>query len=123
VKCVVCTSDFIPMLEAMKEAIPSVETIVLVNNEESHDGCLNFDDLIKTSVDGVNFLKGSQIDTKKENALILCVPNHLTVVLLSFNVNSFCEYECDLTVRFSSGTTGLPKGVELTHFNVSVNMR
>lgn len=62
---------------------------------EAHEGCHTFSEMIKVDPAGSNFLKGSQINTRD------------TVAMLPF----------------SSGTTGPPKGVQLTHYNICANAR
>jgi len=83
------------------EFLPALRTFQKSNPElkvvvvgAATEGCHTYSEMIKTDPNEARLLKGSQTDTKETIALL----------------------------PYSSGTTGLPKGVCLTHFNMVSNM-
>ena len=91
-KAVVTAEDYLASCRAAKEANPNLKSIIVVG--EPHEGCHTFSEMARADTAGVEFCKGSQIDT----------------------VNDIC------LLPYSSGTTGLPKGVMLTHTNLATNL-
>nr|XP_022909024.1 luciferin 4-monooxygenase-like [Onthophagus taurus] len=89
---VFCSVYFLDKVLALKEKFPCIEQIVLINSPEPEEGCPTLDEFLDThcpgTVDVFNF-KPDDVDIDNQVAIIL----------------------------FSSGTTGLPKGVQLTHRN------
>jgi len=58
----------------MRDAIKTVESVILVKSQGNiSPGCINFETVLDTDSTDAEFLVGSQIDTKNENALILYV--------------------------------------------------
>jgi acyl-CoA synthetase (AMP-forming)/AMP-acid ligase II len=93
-KCVVTTPNFLKTIRKAKSSgeCANLNSIVVIG--EAHDGCHTFSEMIKTDTTGVEFMKGSQMNTKEDAVLL----------------------------PYSSGTTGIPKGVMLTHYNLCVNV-
>ncbi|CAG7723148.1 unnamed protein product [Allacma fusca] len=89
---VVTLPDYLEACRAAKTANPKIKSIVIVG--EPHEGCHSYYEMVKADTTGVDFAKGSQMDTLNDTILL----------------------------PYSSGTTGLPKGVMLTHSNLTTNL-
>jgi len=92
-KGVVTIPAFLPIIREYQKSNPNLKHIIVIG--EAHEGCHTYSEIIKMETDGANFLKGSEIDTVDEVALL----------------------------PYSSGTTGLPKGVLLTHSNITTQLK
>lgn len=97
-RIVFCSNKVLPKIKKLQEQMTFIEKIVVINRDWSLNGVQCMSDFVR------NLLKRETIlpqnftpfngDPKEQVALILC----------------------------SSGTTGLPKGVMLTHFNLGTRM-
>ncbi|ODM92779.1 putative 4-coumarate--CoA ligase 3 [Orchesella cincta] len=92
--CVVAESETLESVRKSKERNPNIKSIVIVG--EPHQGCHTFKEMANSDPSGVSLFKASasDVDTTTQVALL----------------------------PFSSGTTGPPKGVELTHANLATNL-
>ncbi|CAL8108931.1 unnamed protein product [Orchesella dallaii] len=90
--CVVAEAETLKAVRKSKERNPNIKSIVIVG--EPHEGCHTYKEMAKSDPSGVTFFRGTDVDTTTQVALL----------------------------PFSSGTTGPPKGVELTHANLATNL-
>lgn len=97
---VICTSDYIPMLEDIRPELPNLKHIILMDNPES----------IATEMKGV-------INMAKVMDVELSEANIKTVQNIQDSI-----HKDDVTfILYTSGTTGQPKGAQLTHYNILRN--
>ncbi|XP_021952713.1 probable 4-coumarate--CoA ligase 1 [Folsomia candida] len=90
-KSIITLSELLPIVEKVKELAPTLKSVIVIGDPKGHH---NFFDMLNTEPDRDKLLKGSDIDTETQTALL----------------------------PYSSGTTGPPKGVELTHSTFSTNL-
>jgi len=91
-KLIITSQAFLPAALQAKKLCPELNSIIVTGG--SREGCHTFEEMVKVDWRGTNFSKGSEMDTLGE---VACLP-------------------------FSSGTTGLPKAVQLTHSNLCSNL-
>ncbi len=97
---IVCTSDYIPMIESFRSEVPDLRNIVLIDNPEKVDskmeGIVNMAEVMDVELDEANLktLHDVQDSINKDD---------VTFIL------------------YTSGTTGTPKGAQLTHYNIIRN--
>ncbi|OXA41756.1 probable 4-coumarate--CoA ligase 3 [Folsomia candida] len=89
---VVTNEENVASVLKAKDANPKIKSVIVVGEPVS--GCHSFYEMVKADTFGIDFYKGSSSDTTQELALL----------------------------PFSSGTTGPPKGVMLTHSNIVTNL-
>jgi len=89
-RVVIAHSDTFPVIDAIRQRLPSVKHVIVVGSERP-PGTLDFYDLIRSA--GDEDLPAVDIDPLED---LVALP-------------------------YSSGTTGLPKGVMLTHHNLVAN--
>ncbi|OXA62362.1 4-coumarate--CoA ligase 2 [Folsomia candida] len=90
-KVLVTIPQFLPAVEKVMEESPTLKSVVVVGEAGGHH---SFFDMLNTDVSSARFLRGSDINTLRETAVL----------------------------PYSSGTTGTPKGVELTHSTFTTNL-
>ncbi|XP_021962744.1 probable 4-coumarate--CoA ligase 3 [Folsomia candida] len=90
-KVMVTIAQLLPAVEKVLEGSPTLKSVVVVGEAGGHH---SFFDMLNTDVSSATFLRGSDINTLRETAVL----------------------------PYSSGTTGTPKGVELTHSTYTTNL-
>ncbi|XP_035711502.1 probable 4-coumarate--CoA ligase 1 [Folsomia candida] len=91
-KLIVTIPQLLPLVKEARRKNPFLKSVVVVG--EAQEGCHTYSEMIKVSSEGVQLIQRKDIDTRTQTALL----------------------------PWSSGTTGPPKGVMLTHFSVSTNL-
>jgi acyl-coenzyme A synthetase/AMP-(fatty) acid ligase len=66
--CVVTEAEHVEAVKKAKETNPKIKSIVIVG--EPQEGCHTFHEMIKADTFGVEFFKGSSVDTLSELALL-----------------------------------------------------
>ncbi|ODM98590.1 4-coumarate--CoA ligase 2 [Orchesella cincta] len=94
-KIVITIPQLVTQVEAARALCPTLTQKTIVVGGEPVNDCHSFFEMIKTDASGVEFLKGSDVNALEDGCLI----------------------------PYSSGTTGPPKGVELTHSNLVTNLK
>ncbi|CAL8097226.1 unnamed protein product [Orchesella dallaii] len=94
-KIVITIPQLVSQVEAARALCPTLTEKTIVVGAEPVSECHSFFEMIKTDATGVDFLKGSDINALEDSCLL----------------------------PYSSGTTGAPKGVELTHSNLVTNLK
>ena len=95
VKVAVVEAEFVEKWRAIRDDLPALQTVVVLDGEPQGDGEISFDDLIASGSDAMKTGQG-----EFENAWRSVDPEDIA------------------TIIYTSGTTGPPKGVQLTHKNV-----
>ena len=95
-KCVVTIDAFIPLMEQVKKSSGVLNSLIAISSDKNvPEGAHCFFQMVQAGdASSVEFLSGNKIDVTQETCLI----------------------------PYSSGTTGPPKGVELTHSNIATNL-
>lgn len=93
-KCVVTIDAFVPLMEQVKKSGVLKSIVAISADKNVPEGAHCFFQMLQADPSSVEFLTGNKIDVTQETCLI----------------------------PYSSGTTGPPKGVELTHSNVATNL-
>ncbi|CAL8108950.1 unnamed protein product [Orchesella dallaii] len=92
-KVAITIEHFLNAVRGAKSENPRLNSIIIIG--EAHEGCHTFSEMVKSDTNGVTFSTGENSDTSE------------TISLLPY----------------SSGTTGPPKGVLLSHSNITTNLR
>eukprot|EP00088_Acartia_fossae_P023689 TRINITY_DN24705_c0_g1_i1.p1 TRINITY_DN24705_c0_g1~~TRINITY_DN24705_c0_g1_i1.p1 ORF type:complete len:606 (-),score=154.85 TRINITY_DN24705_c0_g1_i1:309-2126(-) len=93
-KYIVTIGLFLQNIKQACDLYPGIEKIILIGGEETPEGCVTFQDLVKNE-------DGSLYDSPDKT----------------------CNCHEDIVaLPYSSGTTGPPKGVMLTHYNLVANV-
>ena len=97
---VICTSDYIPMIEGFRAKLPNLRNIVLMDNPNE----------VSSSMDGfINMERVMNVELTSEK-------------LESMQKIQDSIHKEDITfILYTSGTTGVPKGAQLTHYNIIRN--
>lgn len=93
-KLAITIDFFLNAVRKAKESNPKLGSIIVIEDDARED-CHSFSEMVKSDTKGVQFSTGGDSDTTK------------TISLLPY----------------SSGTTGPPKGVLLTHANITTNLK
>lgn len=113
VNLIITIDMFMPKVEIMKKSLPSYKSTVLISdNGKSENGIFIFNNFSISSYESFHFLKFADVFDLKS----LLLTNH-EADMPKIDVNSIA------LIPYSSGTTGLPKGVLLTHKNLVTNLK
>ncbi|MHA1584689.1 MAG: AMP-binding protein, partial [Promethearchaeota archaeon] len=94
----ICTSNYLPMIKDFRNEVPNLEYIILMDNPDHKDydmnGIINFKDVSNSNLEDYETIQKIQDSILKDD------------------VNF---------ILYTSGTTGVPKGAQLTHYNIIRN--
>lgn len=66
--CVITEAEHLSSIKKAKESNPKIKSIIVVG--EPSEGCHSFHEMIKADTFGIDFFKGSSVDTSEEMALL-----------------------------------------------------
>ena len=95
VKVAVVEAEFVDKWRAIRDELPALQTIVVLDGDAQGDAEITYDDLIARGSEALETGQG-----EFDNAWRSVTPDDLA------------------TIIYTSGTTGPPKGVQLTHENI-----
>lgn len=74
--------QLVPLVEAARPNCPSLTEKTIVISPEAITGCNTFTEMLKTNADGVDLLKGSDINSE-EDSVLLPYSSGTTVIALA----------------------------------------
>jgi len=66
--CVITEDEHFSSVRKSKESNPNLKSIIIVG--EAREGCHSFHEMVKADTFGVEFFKGSSVDTTEQLALL-----------------------------------------------------
>jgi len=65
---VVCDEEYLHTVRKVKEVSPTIRSLIVVG--EPREGCHTFKEMIKQDTFGIEFFKGSQVNTREKIAVL-----------------------------------------------------